>query len=225
MSARAPGEETKRPSVETLLHNLFVQKFVLHVHPAKVNGLTCAVNGEKIVKECFDGTVWVESTKPGYILAMLCKDKLDAYKASHGKAANVLFLQNHGIFFAADSEEELDAVVASVMDKLAAMIKRSPDFTEVGYNAELVAAISPIIAGLWGEGSPAAVKFTANKTVLEFAKSAERFSLTLSNPLPPTTSFIARHIRSLLKRLPRMPSRKPLPHTWQNMAISRRLYL
>ena len=53
MSARAFGEEAKRPSVETLLHDLFPQKFVLHVHPTRVNGLTCSVNGEKIVKEEF----------------------------------------------------------------------------------------------------------------------------------------------------------------------------
>ena len=138
--------------------------------------MTCSVNGEKIVKESFNGTVWVESTKPGYILAMLCKNKLDAYKASCGKDANVLFLQNHGIFFAADSDEELDAVVASVMDKLDAMIKRTPDFTETAYDAELVNTLNPAIGMLWGEGSPATVKFTANKTVMEFAKSAERFA-------------------------------------------------
>lgn len=176
MSARASGEEAKRPSVETLLHNLFPQKFVLHVHPAKVNGLTCSVNGESIVKEIFGDTVWVESTKPGYILAMLCKDKLDAYKASCGKDANVLFLQNHGIFFAADSDAELDAVVSSVMEKLDAMIKRVPDFTEVAYDADLVEKLSSVIGMLWGKGSPASVKFTANKAVMEFAKSAASFA-------------------------------------------------
>ena len=45
-AARMPGEESKRPSVETLLHSLFPHTFVLHVHPALVNGLTCAVNGK-----------------------------------------------------------------------------------------------------------------------------------------------------------------------------------
>ena len=42
MDSRCSGEENKRPSVETLLHNLFVQPYVLHVHPAIVNGLTCS---------------------------------------------------------------------------------------------------------------------------------------------------------------------------------------
>ena len=30
------------PSVETLLHAIFPQKYVLHLHPALVNGLTCS---------------------------------------------------------------------------------------------------------------------------------------------------------------------------------------
>lgn len=193
MSARAFGEEAKRPSVETLLHNLFPQKFVLHVHPAKVNGLTCSVLGEKTVKEAFGGAVWVESTKPGYILAMLCKDKLDAYKSATGKNADVLFLQNHGIFFAADSEAELDAVVKSVMDKLDAMIKRAPDFTNIEYDADKMVALAPAIRMLWGEGAPAVVKFTANKSVMEFAESAEKFAALVESFTPDHIVYCKAH--------------------------------
>ena len=36
MNARGAGEENKRPSVETLFHDLFPQSFVLHVHPSVV---------------------------------------------------------------------------------------------------------------------------------------------------------------------------------------------
>jgi len=44
MAARLPGEEKKRPSVESSLHAMFPYKFVLHVHPPLINGLTCGVN-------------------------------------------------------------------------------------------------------------------------------------------------------------------------------------
>ena len=47
MASRLPGEESKRPSVETTLHSLFQQRFVLHLHPALVNGVTCAKDGQK----------------------------------------------------------------------------------------------------------------------------------------------------------------------------------
>lgn len=42
MATRALPGETRRPSVEAPLHNLFPQRLVLHVHPALINGLTCS---------------------------------------------------------------------------------------------------------------------------------------------------------------------------------------
>ena len=46
MATRALPGETRRPSVEAPLHNLFPQRLVLHVHPALINGLTCSREGE-----------------------------------------------------------------------------------------------------------------------------------------------------------------------------------
>lgn len=122
MDARKEGE-TRRPSVETLLHDLFPQKFVLHVHPAAVNGMTCGVKGKEIASELFPDCVWVDACRPGYILAALCREKLNAYKAAVGKDANLLFLQNHGVFFAGDSVEAIDALASGVMTKLDDYIK------------------------------------------------------------------------------------------------------
>ncbi|MBO6052858.1 MAG: class II aldolase/adducin family protein, partial [Clostridia bacterium] len=53
MAAKLPGEEAKRPSVETLLHDLFPQTFILHVHPSRVNALTCSKEGADGVKRLF----------------------------------------------------------------------------------------------------------------------------------------------------------------------------
>ena len=74
MAARLPTEYAKRPSVEAILHALFPQKYVLHLHPNMVNGLTCGKDGEKAARELFgDGFVWIPLTKPGYVLACACK--------------------------------------------------------------------------------------------------------------------------------------------------------
>lgn len=121
MAARCEGE-SRRPSVETLLHNLFPQTFVLHVHPALVNGLTCGKNGAEIAKKLFPRAVWVDACRPGYILASLCREKLVAYRTETGKDAELLFLQNHGVFFAANSVEAIDALVSGVMDALASYV-------------------------------------------------------------------------------------------------------
>ena len=52
MDARIKGEN-RRPSVETLLHDLFPQKFILHVHPAIVNGITCSKEGKAAMERLF----------------------------------------------------------------------------------------------------------------------------------------------------------------------------
>ncbi len=117
MAARVEGE-TRRPSVETLLHDLFPGKFVLHVHPSAVNAMTCAKLGKAIAEKLFPESVWVDACRPGYILASICRDKLDSYKNKTGKDACLLFLQNHGVFFAGDTVEEIDKLVSDMMNNL-----------------------------------------------------------------------------------------------------------
>ena len=182
MAARQPGEESKRPSVETLLHDLFPQKFVLHVHPSAVNALTCSREGKAAMTRLFPGAVWVDECEPGYILASRCRAMLSAAKKDTGRDADVLFLQNHGIFFAADDGDALDKLVASVMTALNAQITTRPDFTEGEGDRTAAAAIAPVLRMLVGEG--ASVVFSASKTALAFAASEEAFS-ALREPLTP----------------------------------------
>ena len=174
MYARIKGE-TRRPSVETLLHDLFPQQYVLHVHPALVNGITCSKEGKAAMERLFPAAVWVDACKPGYILALECKEKMDAYKEETGKDCDLLFLQNHGIFFAADTVEAVDVLAASVMDKLAALVKE-PDMEEKPYDAEKIAAISPVLRALYGENEPATVKFTTSAQVLDYDPTTKSLS-------------------------------------------------
>jgi len=119
MGARLPGYENLRPSVETPLHNLFPYEFVLHLHPAIVNGMTCGINGEAAARELFgDNIIWIPEYKPGYELSKLCMKMIDEYTGAYGGPPRVIFLQNHGVFAAADSVREIDAIYAEIMDKL-----------------------------------------------------------------------------------------------------------
>ena len=184
MASKAIGEEAKRPSVETLLHDLFPQTFILHVHPSSVNAVTCCAGAEAKVKELFPEAVWVDECEPGYILAANCREKLLAYTAATGKAANVVFLQNHGIFFAADSSAELDEIVASVMDKIAALLTVKPDFSACETDTETAAKIAPVLRMTYDKDGAAVVVFTCNKEIMKYAASAEAFE-TLREPLSP----------------------------------------
>ncbi|MBR5295960.1 MAG: SDR family NAD(P)-dependent oxidoreductase [Clostridia bacterium] len=175
MDARVKGE-TRRPSVETLLHDLFPQKYILHVHPAIVNGITCSNEAEKAMTKLFPDAVWVDACKPGYILALECKKKMEAYKAATGKDCQLLFLQNHGIFYAGETTEELDTLASYVMDTLEKAVAKQPDMAEMEFDAEKVASISPVIRMLYGENQPATVKFTVCPEVLAYDPATESLS-------------------------------------------------
>ena len=175
MYARVRGEN-RRPSVETLLHNLFPQQYILHVHPTIVNGLTCSNEGEMAMKRLFPEAVWVDARKPGYILSLECKKAMDAYKAACGKDVQILFLQNHGIFFAGNTTEEVDKLAQQVMDTLENAVSRKPDLEPSEFDIDKVVAISPVLRMLYGENQPATVKFTANPEVLAYDPETKSLS-------------------------------------------------
>ena len=175
MAARIKGE-TRRPSVETLLHDLFPQKYVLHVHPALVNGITCSKEGAATMKRLLPEAVWVDACKPGYILALECKKVMDAYKAETGRNCDLLFLQNHGIFFAGETAEEAGALAEKTMEVLKTAVKRQPDLEAVEFDKQKAAAIAPVLRALYGAGEPATVKFLANKEILSYDPATKSLS-------------------------------------------------
>ena len=111
--ARLPGEERKRPSVETLLHALFPQRYVLHLHPALINGLTCGEDGQRAAAELFPEAIWVDACRLGYTLAKILADKI-------GPGSDTVLLQNHGVFFASDTPEGLERLLHNMMMTLRA---------------------------------------------------------------------------------------------------------
>ena len=179
MQAKAPGQENKRPSVETLLHALFPTKFVLHLHPSRVNGLTCGRTGGSAVRELFPDAVWIETCKPGYILAKLCKTRLDAYAQAAGRNASVVFLQNHGVFFAADTPQELDDLLQGVLRKLKSVCTAEPDLSPCVAED---AAFGAHLAALYGEN--AAYCFHGGADAVRFSQSRASFE-PLARPFSP----------------------------------------
>jgi rhamnose utilization protein RhaD (predicted bifunctional aldolase and dehydrogenase) len=130
MAARKPGEEQKRPSVEALLHDILPFTFVVHLHPALVNGLTCSRLGEETMPEIFgEKAIWIAPANPGYVLAKTVKTAMDAYSSKHGKPPAIILLQNHGVFVGSNSTDGIKEIYGEIMHKIGAWIKRKPDFS------------------------------------------------------------------------------------------------
>jgi len=118
LMADAVENDAGRPSVEAPLHNVFDAKFVVHTHPALVNGLTCAKGGEEACKRLFPAALWVEYIDPGYTLCMEVRKRIEQYKSANGQEPELLVLQNHGIFISADTPDEIRDLYKQVMDAL-----------------------------------------------------------------------------------------------------------
>ncbi|MEI6556312.1 MAG: SDR family NAD(P)-dependent oxidoreductase [Paludibacter sp.] len=114
----------KRPSVETSMHNVIDFAFVVHMHPTLVNGLMCASNAQADLQKLFGAkALYIEYTDPGYVLFKKVEDAIKAFRAEDGAEPAVIWLQNHGIFVAANSIEEVKVLYTKVLDTLEKAVK------------------------------------------------------------------------------------------------------
>ncbi|MEI6131853.1 MAG: SDR family NAD(P)-dependent oxidoreductase [Bacillota bacterium] len=186
MDARAKGEESKRPSVETSLHDLIPQKFVIHTHPALINGLTCGKNFKSEVVELFgDEIICVGSMMPGYFLAKTVKDELEKFKAANQKDAQVIILENHGIFVGADTREEIDAIYKKIIGSILSKNPEVPDLEAVVVDDKRAALIAPAVRMLLKDGEDASfVVYKMNKELIGLLSNEKAF-YPISNGFTP----------------------------------------
>ena len=169
----------RRPSVETSLHNCMNFSYVVHLHPTLVNGLMCSVTAEKRCAELFPDALYVAYTDPGYTLFKKVYDAIGQWKAQRGSEPQVIFLQNHGIFVAADTVAEIDAIYEDVMTKLEALVAPLPEGeTPV---CDCVSEVLPAIRQILSRGGRGlkTLQVTKNALVDEF----------LANPKSVLTPF------------------------------------
>jgi rhamnose utilization protein RhaD (predicted bifunctional aldolase and dehydrogenase) len=185
MAARVKGE-TKRPSVETLMHGLFPQAYVVHTHPAAVNGITCGREGRSAFERLFgEEGIWVPFVDPGYILAKTVRAALEAFASRTGRAPALMLMQNHGLLVAGESPEEIEALSDRVMATVLGQAKRTPDLSARPADARLVGEAASVLAARAGAG--AALLFRSDAEIAARAESAAAF-------MPLSSSFTPDHI-------------------------------
>ena len=150
-----------RPSVEAPLHELIPFAYVVHLHPALVNGMTCAEKGAEVCAELFPDALWIPYVDPGCTLSKKVGDAMAEYQAAKGKAASLIFLQNHGVFAGADTPEEIDAIydhVMSVLEKAYASAGVAIELAKREPCMEAVKQYAPRLRALLGEGEGDSIK-------------------------------------------------------------------
>jgi len=125
--ADATISKGKRPSVETSMHNVIDYAFVVHMHPTLVNGLMCANNVESDLKKLFGNkALYIEYTDPGYVLFKKVADAIVAYRTANNEEPQIIWLQNHGIFVAANDIEEVKVLYDKILTTLEKVAPQPP---------------------------------------------------------------------------------------------------
>jgi rhamnose utilization protein RhaD (predicted bifunctional aldolase and dehydrogenase) len=114
MAAAVKPGSSGRPSVEAPLHDSLDARFVVHTHPAIVNGLTCAKNGKAAAAKLFPAALWIDYTDPGYTLCMRVRQAVKEYQARYGKQPEIILLENHGIFISSNCNTGLGKLYQDV---------------------------------------------------------------------------------------------------------------
>jgi rhamnose utilization protein RhaD (predicted bifunctional aldolase and dehydrogenase) len=182
MSCRLEGE-TARPSVEALLHALLPFEYVVHLHPAMVNGVTCAKEGKSAVERLFPEALWIELVKPGFILANIVRERMAVHTKRTGAVCSLIFLQNHGIFVGGASLEEIASQYESVMGRIESALVRKPDFTPVASDQAKVEAVKHVLG-----------RYTSERILFAMNKEYERCLKDEASFVDVSSSFTPDHI-------------------------------
>jgi rhamnose utilization protein RhaD (predicted bifunctional aldolase and dehydrogenase) len=108
-----------RPSVEANLH-AFLDKYVIHLHPAAVGALVNSKNGKFELKKLFAKEklplLWVPYANPGYSLAKKIANLCSQYRKKHNRLPGILFLEKHGLFVSAGKSIQALNLVREVIN-------------------------------------------------------------------------------------------------------------
>lgn len=109
INATVLDQSGRRPSIETFLHAMLPDKYIVHVHPVLVNALTCMVGGEQIAETLFIGVpfLWINYGAPGYPLAMTLKNGINKCRTAGRELPPLIFLENHGVIFSGESPDQI----------------------------------------------------------------------------------------------------------------------
>jgi len=143
------SEGNNRPSVETSMHEIIDYQFVVHTHPTRVNALMCSNNSDKACHELFgDQILFIPYTDPGYILFKKVEAEIAGFTSKFRKAPQIIFLENHGVFVAANTISEINELYAAIMEKInQRIIEALPDTEQKPFESPIIAKISSLNPG------------------------------------------------------------------------------
>ncbi len=174
----------RRPSVETSMHNAINLAYVVHLHPTLVNGLMCANNAEEDLLTIFgEKNIFVEYTDPGYVLFKKVNDKIEEYRQKYKEEPKVIWLQNHGVFVAANTIYEIQECYSDILEKLERRVVE-PIKKEVLKVNDSVLELLPALRMMLSEKELKTLRIRNSSFIKQFSDSVEN-QKDISKPFTP----------------------------------------
>lgn len=182
----------RKPSVETLLHNIISARFVVHLHPTMINGLMSSRDVERQTALLFGNSVlYVPYSDPGYALFKRVAIAVEEYWAEYQREPKAIMLQNHGVFVGADTVEEIERVYEELFSTIENhIVMPLPEGeSQICHNlSEIVPAIRMIVS----QGDDIKTLRVINNPLVEwFAQDEEHFA-KVANPFSPDSIIYCR---------------------------------
>jgi NAD(P)-dependent dehydrogenase (short-subunit alcohol dehydrogenase family)/rhamnose utilization protein RhaD (predicted bifunctional aldolase and dehydrogenase) len=184
MASRLNPDSGLRPSVETSLHDLFQYNFVVHTHPTLVNGLLCSNESEAQVNRLFgDKALYIPYSDPGFILFTIIREEILKFRGQYGYDPQLVFIQNHGVFVAADTTREIHKIYDLINSQITGSISRLPEVDPVEVSL-LLTEVLPAVRMLLSEEKPKVARAFNNLTIMPFIGDKDAF-LKIARPFTP----------------------------------------
>jgi NAD(P)-dependent dehydrogenase (short-subunit alcohol dehydrogenase family)/rhamnose utilization protein RhaD (predicted bifunctional aldolase and dehydrogenase) len=178
-----PGH-SKRPSVETSLHELIRYRFVVHLHPTLINGVLCSRNAKNLIAKLFsEKALFVPYTDPGYTLFKMLESEITRYRDQYLSDPQIIFLENHGSFVSADSIEEIRKIYEDIISKIESQLSRLTDVCDLPYNPVLNKVL-PALRMLLTSDSVKVIRYRHNTLIAKYYQNQQEFH-KISLPLTP----------------------------------------
>lgn len=113
-----------RPSIETPIHSLLPQHYVVRTHPVVVDAMTCSREGAQACHRLFPDALWVTYSGLGLTQCEKVRRDIFEWERMRGSMPDVIFMQNHGMFVAADSMEGIRRIITAIFERLESVFWR-----------------------------------------------------------------------------------------------------
>ena len=178
----------RRPSVETLLHEIIQYKFIAHLHPTIINGILCSRNAKNLTQKLFgESVLFIPYTDPGFSLYKKLESEIISYRGKFSHDPQIILLENQGSFVGANTTGEIKKLYEGIIQKIKAEIPPIPEISPLPYNPLLNKVLPTLRIQLSGE-QPGVIRFRNNSLIAGFYQNQQEFH-KISLPLTPDIIF------------------------------------